>query len=178
MGIESNYTVSRISVTGQFNFTINGVSSFPDNVRLMRVGFDTAVILWTPLSYNETFVLDVYGFMEHRGQPTAWSVFTPQIQLCNCQNGGTCTTDGVLQYESSFVIVQCLCTPGNYWCCVSDSIGIATRKLSYKLSHSTKETLAPLYYRLILFTEYPRQFFVEGRGITFSLGSLKPCFTD
>ena len=59
----------------------------------MRVGFDTAVILWTPLSYNETFVLDVYGFMEHRGQPTAWSVFKPQIQLCNCQNGGTCTTE-------------------------------------------------------------------------------------
>ena len=82
-------------------------------MRKIQVDPSTVSLLWTPLN-DEMFLLNVCGFMLYGDHLTAWSVFRPQIQLCNCQNGGTCTTDGVLQHDSSFVLLQCLCSPGKY----------------------------------------------------------------
>ena len=85
------------------------LNNLPNNIRI-----EDNSLLWTPLNYSETFLLFVFGFAIYNDQVTAWSLFRPQVHLCNCQNGGTCTTDGVLQYDDFFVLLECLCTPGNW----------------------------------------------------------------
>jgi len=115
VGSESNYTVSIISDVGNINFAFNGtvgIDSFPSNVRLSQVNSTTVSLLWTPLHHNEFFVLDVISFLVIENRPTAYSLLRPQVQLCNCQNGGTCTTDGVLQYDANFILLQCVCLTG------------------------------------------------------------------
>jgi len=84
-------------------------NNLPNNIRI-----EDDSLLWTPLNYSETFLLLVFGFIIYNDQQTAWSLFRPQVHLCNCQNGGTCTTDGVLQYDDFFVSLECLCTPGKW----------------------------------------------------------------
>lgn len=69
-------------------------------------------LLWTPLNRDESFILDVISFEIVGNMYTTNSLFTPQVQLCDCQNGGTCTTDGVLQYDNDFILLQCICLAG------------------------------------------------------------------
>ena len=117
VGSESNYTFSITSdhevgiVTFAFNRVI-GSNSLPSTMRLLQVNSTTLSLLWTPLHYNEAFVLDVISYAVIGDTPTAYSLFRPQVQLCNCQNGGMCTTNGVLQYDDSFILLQCTCLPG------------------------------------------------------------------
>jgi len=114
VGTESNYTVFTTISTQLIAFAIylNGVfqtSPFPDNLRSVRTDFSTYSVLWTPSNSSERLQLHVFGYTIYNGETTAWSLFQPQVQLCNCQNGGTCTTS---QYDYPFVLLECLCTPG------------------------------------------------------------------
>ena len=80
----------------------------------MRIEDNSTVVslLWTPLHHDESFTLDVISFQIVGNMHTAYSLFRPQVQLCDCQNGGTCTTDGVLQYDDNFILLQCICLAG------------------------------------------------------------------
>ena len=122
VGSESNYTFSVISSTGiaavaiAINETVRNTNdSLPSNMKLVQVNSTTLSLLWTPLHRYETFTLDLIRFvLLGNSEPIALSrsLITPQIQLCDCQNGGTCTTDGVLQYDQNFILLQCLCLTG------------------------------------------------------------------
>ena len=115
VGSESSYTISITSSVGVITFAINGVignSSLPNNMRLLVVNSTTFSLLWMPLDHYENFVLDVISHVLIGEIPTAYSLFRPQIHLCNCQNGGTCTTDGVLQYDDNFILLRCICSTG------------------------------------------------------------------
>ena len=115
VGSESNYTFSITSGVGIITFALNetiGSDSLLSNIRLLEVNSTTLSLLWTPLHRYENFVLDVISHVVIENISTAYSLFRPQIQLCDCQNGGTCTSDGVLQYDDTFILLQCLCLTG------------------------------------------------------------------
>ena len=114
VGKESNYIASITSSVGFITFALNGTigsDSLPSNMR-SEINSTTLSLLWTPLHRNENFVLYVISYVEVEDTPTAYSLFRPQIQLCDCQNGGECTTDGVLQFDQSYILLQCLCLTG------------------------------------------------------------------
>lgn len=114
VGSESNYTISITSATGFATFAFNGMTgsnSFPSNMRILQVNFNSLALFWTPLHRDETFVLDVISYAVI-GNAAAFSLFRPQVQLCDCQNGEKCTNNGVLQYDDDFILLQCICLPG------------------------------------------------------------------
>ena len=115
VGSESDYTISITSDTGIVDVAINGSigsNSLPDNMRISQVNSTAVSLLWTPLHHDESFILDVISYALIENEPTAYSLFRPQVQLCDCQNGGICTTDGVLQYDDNFILLQCICLSG------------------------------------------------------------------
>ena len=81
-------------------------------MRISEVNSTAVSLLWTPLHQYESFILDVISSQIVGNMNTAYSMFRPQVQLCDCQNGGTCTTDGVLQYDDDFILLQCICLVG------------------------------------------------------------------
>ena len=81
-------------------------------MRVSPINSTTVSLMWTPSNRDESFVLDVISLQIVGNMHTAYSMFRPQVQLCDCQNGGTCTTDGVLQYDDNFILLQCICLAG------------------------------------------------------------------
>ena len=43
----------------------------------------------------------------------AVSVHSVQVQLCACENGGNCTTDGLLTITGDTLVLACNCPEGN-----------------------------------------------------------------
>ena len=117
VGSKSNYTFSLVSDVGFLTFAFNGVigsSALPSSIDITvsQVNSTTLSLSWIPIHHTESFQFDVITYRLVRSMPNAYSLFRPQVQLCNCKNGGTCTTDGVLQYDNSFVLLQCICLAG------------------------------------------------------------------
>lgn len=42
----------------------------------------------------------------------AVSTLSPRVEVCNCQNGGNCTLDGILDTDDNVIVMLCQCTPG------------------------------------------------------------------
>ena len=48
------------------------------------------------------------------------AILTPQLKICACKNGGTCTQDGILNLEENPLTLNCQCPPGKH-CTVTSS---------------------------------------------------------
>ena len=44
----------------------------------------------------------------------ATSTFVPRLQLCACENGGNCTTEGIFNLDVTLVVLNCDCSAGFY----------------------------------------------------------------
>ena len=42
----------------------------------------------------------------------AATVFSPQVEICACQNEGNCTTEGATVSSDLLLILNCICSPG------------------------------------------------------------------
>jgi hypothetical protein len=42
----------------------------------------------------------------------ASSIFTPNVEVCACVNGGNCTKDGLLSSDAT-IVLNCVCPEGN-----------------------------------------------------------------
>jgi len=111
VGEESVYTFTVTSDSDNINVMVlqnEGEDMLPDGVALSN---DISVynITWTA---DNSTVLNLTIVATDPSNQNVSSMFTPTIQLCACQNGGNCTTDGLLNTDLTFVVLNCNCPAG------------------------------------------------------------------
>ena len=68
---------------------------------------DTYTFSWTVVE-----VIDFSIMFVAVDSMDAVSILSPLIEICACQNNGSCTRDGVLNTDENIIDMQCECTPG------------------------------------------------------------------
>ena len=105
VGELSEYT---FNVTDDDNFTLSvamaGVSTelidtMVNGVFIFRITLPAA---------DSGFTLDITA-TDDEG---ASSLFSPQVQICACLNGGNCTIDGILNPTADPLLLRCICPLG------------------------------------------------------------------
>ena len=114
VGEESVYTFTVTSDSDNINVMVlqnEGEDMLPDDVVVMNDG-DTYSITWTADNYT---VLNLTIVATDLSNPqNISSMFAPTVQLCACQNEGNCTTNGLLNTDSTYVVMNCECPGGTY----------------------------------------------------------------
>ena len=112
VGEESVYTFTVSSDSQTINVIIlhEGEETLPSGVQLNNPDGDSYTITWTPA--DNTSVLNLTIVAVDPNLENISSIFNPFVQLCACENGGNCTTDGLLANDFSFVILNCVCPEG------------------------------------------------------------------
>ena len=113
VGEESVYTFTVSSDSQNISVIIlhEGEEILPSGVQLNNPDGDSYTITWTPA--DNTYVLNLTIVAMDSNFDTS-SFFNPVVQLCACENGGNCTTDGLLASDFSFIILNCECPEGSY----------------------------------------------------------------
>ena len=112
VGNESVYTFTVSSDSENINVIIlhEGEETLPSGVQLNNFDGDSWTITWTPV--DNTAVLNLTIVAVDVDMNNISSFFNPVVQLCACGNGGNCTTDGLLDIDYSFVVLNCECPEG------------------------------------------------------------------
>ena len=112
VGEESVYTFTVTSDSQNITVIIlhEGEETLPSDVQLNNPDGDTYTITWTPS--DNTSVLNLTIVAMDPSLQSISSFFDPVVQLCTCENGGNCTTDGLLANDFSFVVLNCQCPEG------------------------------------------------------------------
>ena len=112
VGKESVYTFTVSSDSENINVIIlhEGEETLPSGVQLNNPDGDSWTITWTPA--DNTSVLNMTIVAVDLNMNDISSIFNPVVQLCACENGGNCTTDGLLDIDYSFVVLNCECPEG------------------------------------------------------------------
>ena len=112
VGEESVYTFTVSSDSENINVIIlhEGEETLPNCVQLNQTDGDNWTITWTPADSTSALNLTIVA-VDHNVNNIS-SVFNPVVQLCACENGGNCTTDGLPVNDFSFVILNCDCPEG------------------------------------------------------------------
>ena len=112
VGEESVYTFTVSSDSENINVIIlhEGEETLPSGVQLNNPDGDSWTITWTPA--DNTSVLNMTIVAVDLSFENISSFFNPVVQLCACENGGNCTTDGLPVNDFSFVILSCACPEG------------------------------------------------------------------
>ena len=113
VGEESVYTFTVSSDSQNINVIIlhEGEETLPSGVQLNNPDGDSYTITWTPA--DSTSVLNLTIVAVDPNLENISSFFNPVVQLCACENGGNCTTDGLLANDLNFIILNCECSQGN-----------------------------------------------------------------
>ena len=90
-----------------------GEETLPSGVQLNNPDGDSYTITWTP--DDNTSVLNLTIVAMDPNNDNISSFFDPVVQLCACENGGNCTTDGLLANDLSFIILNCECPEGKLY---------------------------------------------------------------
>ena len=114
VGEESVYTFTVSSDSQNINVIIlhEGEETLPSGVLLNNPDGDSYTITWTPA--DNTSVLSLTIVAVDPNLENISSIFNPVVQLCACENGGNCTTDGLLDTDFSFIVLNCECPEGTY----------------------------------------------------------------
>ena len=112
VGEESVYTFTVSSDSENINVIIlhEGGETLPSGVQLNNPDGDSWTITWTPA--DNTSVLNLTIVAVDLNMNNISSIFNPVVQLCACENEGNCTTDGLLDIDYSFVVLNCECPEG------------------------------------------------------------------
>ena len=105
VGTENIYIFSVQDNDDNFTVTIEG--EVPDIGQLVDNGEGMYTFRWMLSSIptsNVTFRAE--------DSLSAIVFLSPQLHVCSCFNGGTCTLDGVVSSDSLIIIMTCLCTEG------------------------------------------------------------------
>ena len=112
VGEESVYTFTVSSDSENINVIIlhEGEEILPSGVQLNNPDGGNWTITWTPADNSSVLNLTIIAVdLSVNNIP---STFNPVVQLCACENGGNCTTDGLLANDFSFVVLNCECPEG------------------------------------------------------------------
>ena len=112
VGEESVYTFTVSSDSQNINVIIlhEGEETLPSGVLLNNPDGDSYTITWTPA--DNTSVLNLTIVAVDPNLENISSTLNPFVQLCACENGGNCTTDGLLDIHYRFVVLYCECPEG------------------------------------------------------------------
>jgi len=113
VGEESVYIFTVTSDSDNINVMVlhGGEDMLPDGVVVNDVDGDSYSITWTA---DSSTVLNLTIVAIDPTKENISSLFNPIVHLCGCENGGVCTTDGLLNTDFSFVILNCDCPEGVY----------------------------------------------------------------
>ena len=87
-----------------------GEETLPSGVQLNNPDGDSYTITWTP--DDNTSVLNLTIVAVDLDMKNISSMFNPVVQLCACENGGNCTTVGLLTNDFNFIVLNCECPEG------------------------------------------------------------------
>lgn len=98
------YTFNVTDDGGNFNVSLLGET--PDNTELVTDGtmYTFRWMLASPDNISVAFT--AVDNLQAR------SVIDPQVEICACENGGTCTLDGVLDLDADPIVMNCECPEG------------------------------------------------------------------
>ena len=108
-GEESIYA---FNVTDSDNFTVSVMGETPFNASLETVGtvYTFRWVLASPDNISVAFSA-VDSLL-------ARSVLNPQVEICACENSGTCTLDGILDLDADPIVMNCECPEGIMYVCM------------------------------------------------------------
>ena len=112
VGNESVYTFTVISDSDHsINVTVlhGGEDTLPDGVVFNDLDGDSYSITW---SADNSTVLNLTIVANDPSNENVSSMFIPTVHLCACENGGNCTTNGLLNTDFTFVVLNCECPEG------------------------------------------------------------------
>lgn len=87
-------------------FTVSIVGGLPPNSELVGVGNGMYEFRITLTSVANSFALEILA----EDDQNAGYVFSTQVQICACMNGGTCTTVSLVDLSLSPLLLACDCT--------------------------------------------------------------------
>ena len=87
---------------------VNIVGGLPANATFLQVDSTTYTFTWRLTDPNYVSNLTFYA----SDSSGAVGVLSPEIVVCACQNGGNCTTEGVLSAQNNVLIMNCICPSG------------------------------------------------------------------
>ena len=109
------YTFTVTSDNDNINVMVlhDGEDMLPDGVVVNDLDGDSYSITWTA---DNSTVLNLTIVANDPSNENVSSMFIPTVQLCACENGGNCTTNGLLNTDFSFVVLNCVCPAGTLLC--------------------------------------------------------------
>ena len=112
VGEESVYTFTVSSDSENINVIIlhEGEETLPSGVQLNNPDGDSWTITWTPADSTSALNLTIVAVDLNMNNIS--SFFNPVVQLCACENGGNCTTDGLPVNDFSYITLNCDCPAG------------------------------------------------------------------
>ena len=114
IGKESIYSFTVNSDSENISVIIlhEGEETLPSGVQLNSPDGGNWTITWTPA--DNLAALNLTMVAVDLNMNNISSFFNPVVQLCACDNGGNCTTNGLPVNDFSFVILNCECPEGSY----------------------------------------------------------------
>ena len=87
---------------------VNILGGLPANATLLQVNSTTYNFTWRLTNPNHAsnltfYASDSFGVV---------GVLSPEIVVCACQNGGNCTSEGMLSAQNNVLIMNCICPSG------------------------------------------------------------------
>ena len=101
------YTFNASDDSGE-QVQVNILSELLANATLLQVNSTTYNFTWSLSDPNHVSNLTFYA----SDSSGAVGVLSPEIVVCACQNGGNCTTEGVLSAQNNVLIMNCICPSG------------------------------------------------------------------
>ena len=92
------------------NITVSVLGDLPMNSFLEQDDPSTYIFHWNLMQIENTtvtfFAIDTVN---------ATSTLAPVVEMCACMNGGNCTLDGIIDPDTTPVVMNCDCPGGKKW---------------------------------------------------------------
>ena len=107
VGETSTYTFTVANENNIFQITVQGPPT--SDIYSLTSNGSTYTFSWRVV---EVVDFSIMFRADESVQLVSTSVLSPLVEVCACQNNGSCTRDGVLGIQGNIIDMQCECTPG------------------------------------------------------------------